>query len=136
LEETTITQLHYPLTDPVRQPMPAGGLFSTAADVARFCQMVLNGGVLDGKRYLSEMAVKQMTSRQTAEASKTSYGFGWSAGNGWFGHGGAYATNMKIDQQRGLITVWMVQHAGFPGEGAKSQGVFQKAAEDVFGNGR
>ena len=68
LEETTITQLRYPLTDRTREPMPAGGLFSTAADVARFCQMILNGGVLNGKRYLSEAAVKQMTSRQTPEA--------------------------------------------------------------------
>ena len=39
LEETTISQLHYPLTDhAVRYPMPAGGLFSTAQDVAKFCQ--------------------------------------------------------------------------------------------------
>ena len=30
--------------------MPAGGLFSTAADVARFGQMLLRGGELDGKR--------------------------------------------------------------------------------------
>src|SRR5687767_12966095 len=44
LEETPITQLAYPLEDPQRQPMPAGGLFCTAADVAVFCQMVLRGG--------------------------------------------------------------------------------------------
>ena len=50
--------------------MPAGGLFSTAADVGRFCQMVLNGGTFDGKRYLSEAAVKQMTSKQTGDAGQ------------------------------------------------------------------
>ena len=60
-----------------RQPMPAGGLFSTAADVARFCQMVLNGGEFDGKRYLSEAAVKQMTSKQTGDLDN-GYGLGWS----------------------------------------------------------
>ena len=70
LEEITIGQLKYPLSDRKRQPMPAGGLFSTAADVGRFCQMVLNGGVFDGKRYLSEAAVKQMTSKQTGDAVK------------------------------------------------------------------
>src|SRR5262249_1112701 len=43
LEETTITQLQYPLADRNRKPMPAGGLFSTASDVGRFCQMILNG---------------------------------------------------------------------------------------------
>src|SRR5262249_4277776 len=78
LEEIKITQLKYPLGDRQRQPMPAGGLFSTASDVGRFCQMVLNGGTFQGKRYLSEDAVKQMTSKQTSEAVKESYGLGWS----------------------------------------------------------
>ena len=56
LEETTIGQLYYPLTDRTQRfPMPAGGLFSTAHDMARFYQMLLNGGQLDGKRYLSEV---------------------------------------------------------------------------------
>jgi CubicO group peptidase (beta-lactamase class C family) len=133
VEETTITQLQYPLTDRTRQPMPAGGLFSTASDVARFCQMILNGGELDGKRYLSEAAVKQMTSRQTPEALPTSYGFAWSIGkDGEFGHGGAYSTNMTIDTQHGLIFIWMVQHAGFPGDGAKSQDAFKQAAKAAF----
>lgn len=133
LEPTTVTQLSYPLTDRKRQPMPAGGLFSIAQDVARFCQMILNGGELDGKRYLSEDAVKQMTSRQTPEALKESYGFGWSVGGGGFGHGGAYSTNMNIDPQRGLITIFMVQHAGFPGDGKDSGGAFKKAAMERFG---
>ncbi len=131
LEETKIGQLTYPLTDRNRQPMPAGGLFSTTSDVVRFCQMIMNGGALDGKRYLSEAAIKTMTSRQTGETIKENYGLGWSTGGGTFGHGGALSTNMTIDQDRGLITVWMVQHAGFPGEGGKSQGEFQKAARDL-----
>ena len=40
---------------------------------------------------------------------------------------------MNIDPNRGLITIFLVQHAGFPGEGGKSQGAFRKAAEDRFG---
>src|SRR5262249_44292346 len=60
LEETTIGQLQYPLRDRKRYPMPGGGLFSTAQDVGRFCQMVLGGGVFKGKRILSEAAVKEM----------------------------------------------------------------------------
>ena len=83
LEETVVTQLRYPLNDRERQPMPAGGLFSTAHDLARFCQMILAGGVFDGKRYLSEAAVKQMTSVQTGDLKingndAVGYGFGWS----------------------------------------------------------
>src|SRR5258708_9651640 len=40
LEETTITQLKYPLGDRKRQPMPAGGLFSTANELSNFYRMV------------------------------------------------------------------------------------------------
>jgi CubicO group peptidase (beta-lactamase class C family) len=132
LEEIKIGQLKYPLSDRARQPMPAGGLFSTAADIGRFCQMILNGGTFEGKRYLSEEAVKAMTSKQTG-ALKEGYGLGWSTHNGVFGHGGAHATNMNIDSNRGLITVFMVQHAGFPKDGGKSGGAFQQAAMLRFG---
>jgi CubicO group peptidase (beta-lactamase class C family) len=41
-----------------------GGLVSTARDYARFCQMLLNGGQLDGVRLLRPQTVKQMTSNQ------------------------------------------------------------------------
>ena len=129
LEETTIGQLTYPLTDRAeRFPMPAGGLFSTAHDIARFYQMLLNGGQLDGRRTLSEAAVKQLTSRQTPPELKDSYGFGFGVGNTHFGHGGAYSTNTSADTERGLIFVWLVQHAGFPGEGGKAQDAFKTAA--------
>jgi len=136
LEETTISQLKYPLSDRSRQPMPGGGLFSTAGDVARFCQMLLNGGTFEGKRLLSETAVKTMTSKQTGDALKDGYGLGFSTGGGSFGHGGALSTNMTIDTTRGLITVFLVQHAGFPGEGGKSHGAFKKAAEEQFGTAK
>ncbi|MDZ4289639.1 MAG: serine hydrolase domain-containing protein [Prosthecobacter sp.] len=133
LEETTITQLYYPLTDKTKRfPMPAGGLFSTAADVARFCQMILNGGELDGHRYVSADAIKQMSTRQTAPDLKNSYGLGWAVNPNDYGHGGAMATNMTIDPAKGLITVFMVQHAGFPGKGKDSGGAFRKAALDTF----
>jgi CubicO group peptidase (beta-lactamase class C family) len=132
LEETTITALKYPLNDRKRQPVPAGGLFSTAGDLGNFCQMLLNGGVFKGKRYLSEAAVKEMTTKQTGEAIKDNYGLGFSTGDGTFGHGGAYSTNMTIDTKRGLITVFLVQHAGFPGDGAKSRDAFKKAAEGLY----
>jgi hypothetical protein len=40
---------------------------------------------------------------------------------------------MWIDAKRGLITVWMVQHAGFPSDGGRSRDVFKKIAEERFG---
>lgn len=136
LEETTIAQLRYPLDDRSRQPMPAGGLFSTAADLGRFCRMVLGGGAFEGHRYLSEAAVREMTTKQTGEGIRQGYGLGWSTNGSTFGHGGAYATNMTIDAKRGLVTVFLVQHAGFPGDGGKSQAAFRKAAEERFGGAK
>jgi CubicO group peptidase (beta-lactamase class C family) len=136
LEETPIDQLKYPLNDRSRYPMPAGGLFSTAADLARFCQMVLNGGELDGKRYLSEAAVKKMTTRQTGASIKESYGLGWGTDCASFGHGGAFATSMTIDSKRGLITLFLVQRAGFPGDGSKAGGEFEKAVAERFGSAK
>jgi CubicO group peptidase (beta-lactamase class C family) len=136
LEETTVTQCHYPLQDRRRQPMPGGGLFSTAADVAVFCQMLMNGGKHQGKQIISEAAVREMTRRQTAPQLKESYGFGLQVGPGTFGHGGAFSTNMTIDTQHGIITVFMVQHAGFPGKGKDSGAAFKAAAVKAFGQGR
>lgn len=131
LEETTISQLSYPLDNPSRQPMPAGGLFSTAEDVVRFCWMILNRGVFEGKRYLSEEAIAQMTRRQTGKAIETSYGLGWSVDGSTFGHGGALSTQMSIDSALGRITLFLVQHAGFPGNGDQSFEAFKKAAINI-----
>lgn len=133
LEETTITQLKYPLEDRVhRFPMPAGGLFSTATDMAHFCQLILNKGTYGGKRYLSEEAVAELTRKQTADGIPEGYGLGFSTGGGNFGHGGAYATNMNIDSNHGIITIWMVQHAGYPNNGDQSYGAFRKAVEAQY----
>jgi hypothetical protein len=41
---------------------------------------------------------------------------------------------MTVDTKRGLVTVFMVQHAGFPNDGSKALGVFRKAAEDKYGD--
>ena len=109
------------------------GLFSNAYDLSLLYQMLLNGGELKGKRFLSAAAFKELTSRQTASGIKESYGLGLSVSPDGFGHGGAYSTNMDIDVKRGLITIFMVQHAGFPGDGKQSNGVFKKAAYASYG---
>ena len=129
LEETPIAQLRYPLDDRARQPVPAGGLFSTARDCARFCRMVLNGGTFEGTRYLSESAVREMTTRQTAPGIPDSYGLGWGVGDGWFGHGGAHETNMTVLATRGLIRVYLVQVAGLRRDGFKGLNVFSETVE-------
>jgi CubicO group peptidase (beta-lactamase class C family) len=128
-----------------RFPAPNGGLFSTAPDYARFCQMVLRGGELDGKRYLKPETVKLMTTIQT-DGLKT----GFTPGNGWglgwcvvrepqgitamlspgtFGHGGAYGTQAWIDPGTKRAYILMVQRANFPNSDASEvRRGFQEAA--------
>ncbi len=149
--EIPVDQLTYPLTDRTkRHPYPAGGLYSTAADVAAFGRMILGGGALDGKRLLSESAVRQMTSTQTGDltnkgkgeqgyglgfmTSRKSPGAGGPAVPGRCGHGGAYSTNLEIDPQRKLVLVYMVQRAGYTGEeSGPIYKAFETAAETSFG---
>jgi len=132
LEETTITQLKYPLDDPDRRPMPAGGLFSTANDLSLFYRMLANNGSLNGTRILSEKAVKTMTSDQTG-AANSHYGFGFGTDGKSFTHGGAYGTNSRYDLDRKLVTVFLVQHAGWAGNGKTILPEFQKAASEAYG---
>jgi len=133
IEETIISQLKYPLTDSVRQPMPAGGLFSTAGDIAKFCRMILNEGQFNGRRYLSSEAVDTMTRKQTPDSVPDGYGLGWAVGDGWCGHGGAHYTNMMVDKAKGLVKILMVQHAGFPGNGGECWNAFVQHADQRFG---
>src|SRR5205823_1862216 len=53
------------------------GLFSTAADLARFARMLLNLGELDGVRIFKRETVKLMTSVQTPETILARRGLGW-----------------------------------------------------------
>ncbi|MCC6354034.1 MAG: beta-lactamase family protein, partial [Verrucomicrobiae bacterium] len=132
IEECAIDQLKYPLDDPSRQPMPAGGLFSTAEDVSLFYRMLANNGTLAGRRILSESAVRQMTSDQSGEA-RSGYGFGIGVKGDTITHGGAYNTASAFDRERNIITVFLGQHAGWIKDGKDIIPAFQKAAADAFG---
>ncbi|MES2507988.1 MAG: serine hydrolase domain-containing protein [Verrucomicrobiota bacterium] len=133
LEPLLIGQLYYPLGDRSKRfPMPAGGLFSTAADVGVFGLMILNGGEWKGRRYLSQAAVEELTRRQTPPELSRAYGLGWAVDPDGAGHGGAFATNLSVDKKHGLVLVYMVQHSGFPGEGKKALGAFKAAAVQAF----
>jgi CubicO group peptidase (beta-lactamase class C family) len=128
-----------------RFPAANGGLFSTAGDYARFCQMVLRRGEMDGKRFFKPESVALMTSVQTGEL-KTGFtdGNGW--GLGWcvvrkpqgvtsmlapgsHGHGGAYGTQAWIDPESKRIYILMVQRANFPNADASElRRAFQEKA--------
>jgi CubicO group peptidase (beta-lactamase class C family) len=134
-----------------RFPAGNGGLFSTATDYARFCQMILRGGEYGGKRYLKPESVALMTTIQTDEL-KT----GFTEGNGWglgwcvvrkpqgasgalspgsFGHGGAYGTQAWIDPVKKRIYILMVQRANFPNSDASDvrRGFQESAASALDG---
>ncbi len=150
LEETGIYFIQGGLSDRARTAYPAGGLFSTAADVARFYQMMLRDGTWDGQRLLSSAAVAQMTRTQTGDL-KTGFvdGMSWGLGfqvvkepegvtgmlsPGTFGHGGAYGTQSWADPRRDLVLVMMIQRAGLPnGDASDMRRVFQQTAVDALG---
>lgn len=131
LEECPIVQLRYPLDDPSREPMPGGGLFSTASDVIRFYRMLANGGILDGVRVLSEPAVRELITDQTGNQKKA-YGIGIGTNGRSFSHGGAYLTNTTFDMERGLITLFLGQHASWREGGKEIMPKFQGEAWRVY----
>ncbi|MCL4177534.1 MAG: DUF1343 domain-containing protein [Verrucomicrobia bacterium] len=66
------------------------GLFTTAADLARFSRMLLNEGELDGVRVLKPSTVRLMVSVQTAEPVPDRRGLGWDIDSGYAGPRGAH----------------------------------------------
>jgi CubicO group peptidase (beta-lactamase class C family) len=104
-----------------------GGLVSTAHDYARFAQMLLNGGELDGARILSRKTIELMTTDHLPDGTPT--GFlrrGWGFGLGftvknvagldgmpssvgncyWYGIRG---TSFWVDPEEDLIGIFMIQ---------------------------
>ena len=137
LEEVPVDQLSYPVTDRARRfPFPGGGLFSTARDCAQFCRMILRDGELDGRRYVSVEAVREMTRRQTPAPVPEDYGLGWQRRAGdRFGHGGALASNMGFDRRADLVTVMLVQIVGAEGRDAGLWTGFQENATAHYAAG-
>ena len=107
--------------------------------------MLLRGGELDGKRYLSEKAVRAMSASQIGDVKyspQETYGVGWSIkltdeegpAPGSFGHSGACRTAMWIDPKSGLAMVILVERADMPGDQQKLMyGSFTKAAIEKHG---
>jgi CubicO group peptidase (beta-lactamase class C family) len=107
-----------------RQSFSGGaGLVSTARDYARFLQMMLNGGELDGVRLLSRRTVELMTSdhlRGVAFNDGQGFGLGFSVVTdvgargtpgsvGEFGWGGAYHSTYWVDPKEQLVVVYLTQ---------------------------
>jgi CubicO group peptidase (beta-lactamase class C family) len=135
-KEGKLNDVGYQLIGPVkgaRHPIPAGGLFSTAGDLARLYQMMLAGpssGGNRGRQIISPEAIKQMTSLQTGELQcgftpGMGFGFGWAVtkepqgvhammSKGTYGHGGAFGTQAWLDPEKDLFVILLIQRTGLP----------------------
>lgn len=122
-------------TDPPPMPSGGGGLVSTTADYARFAQMLLSGGQLEGVRILSSDSVKLMMTNQITPTQALvlnmgvpGVGFGLNGyvlidpaktatgqGLGTYGWGGAAGTTFWVDPGNDLFVLGMMQVLGWSG---------------------
>jgi CubicO group peptidase (beta-lactamase class C family) len=107
----------------------AGGLVSTAEDYAQFGTMLVNGGELNGKRYLGPRTIELMTSNHTGDMaggqmgmSPRGIGFGLGVqvvddpvaadrrvSKGAWGWAGAYGTNVHIEPAADMVQIILMQ---------------------------
>jgi CubicO group peptidase (beta-lactamase class C family) len=107
----------------------SGGMISTAEDYLQFAQMLVNGGELNGKRYLSPKTIELLASNHTGDLvngqfGRSARGMGFGLGvqvvqdpvaadlrqsKGTFGWAGAYGTNINIDPQEKMVNIIMMQ---------------------------
>jgi len=120
-----------PLPAGVQFHSGAGGLTGSAADYLQFCQMLLNGGQLNGVRILSRKSVELMTDNAVGDLTLANYneleqnlrGYGFGLGvrvrtstgaSGWlgsvgdYGWAGANGTYFWIDPKEQVIGIIMM----------------------------
>jgi len=105
------------------------GLFSTANDLAIYCQMILNGGSYGGVRVLAPLTVAEMTRPRVVSNSGATRGLGWdmnttfstNRGNlfplGSFGHTGFTGTSIWIDPASKMFVVFLSNRVHPDGKG-------------------
>jgi CubicO group peptidase (beta-lactamase class C family) len=150
LEATPITYLSPDLSNRKRMPLPAGGLFSCAEDLAHLYTMLVNEGSYNGRRFLKTETLKLMTTNQLGDM-KVSFADGMNMGLGFhivqtpmgvteslspgsFGHGGAYGTQAWIDPVYHFAVVLLIQRAELPNsDQSEMRRMLQKYAAMRFG---
>lgn len=105
------------------------GLFSTAADLSRFCRMLLHGGALDGARVLSPATIARMTTPSTPAGMKDVRALGWDIDStyssnrgelfpiGSFGHTGFTGTSLWLDPASKSYVVFLSNRVHPDGKG-------------------
>jgi uncharacterized protein YbbC (DUF1343 family)/CubicO group peptidase (beta-lactamase class C family) len=122
-------QVHDPTSFRMSGVAGHAGLFSTADDLAIFCQMLLQGGVYKGTRILSPMAIATMTSPRAVAESGAARGLGWDLATtfstnrgdlfplGSFGHTGFTGTSIWIDPATDLFVIFLSNRVHPDGKG-------------------
>lgn len=124
-----------------------GGLVATASDYARFAQMLLNGGELDGVRILSPKTVALMTANHIGgheldDPPRSKFGLGFwittdvgrtgeLTSEGAYGWEGFWNTRFWIDPQEALIGIFMTQAAPYTARHARFQALVYQAIEET-----
>src|SRR5882724_12009616 len=105
------------------------GLFSTADDLAIFCQMLLNGGAYNGARILSPLTIATMTQPHAVSESGAARGLGWDMASsfstnrgdlfplGSFGHTGFTGTSIWIDPASDSFVIFLSNRVHPDGKG-------------------
>ncbi|MFL6228752.1 MAG: exo-beta-N-acetylmuramidase NamZ domain-containing protein [Pyrinomonadaceae bacterium] len=105
------------------------GLFSTADDLAIYCQMILNGGEYGGVRILSPLGVAAMTRPRAVAEDGAARGLGWDVASsfssnrgdlftpGSFGHTGFTGTSVWIDPATQTFVVFLSNRVHPDGKG-------------------
>lgn len=120
-EEGAKGQGHY-VQGPRRNFAGGAGLLSTAADYARFLEMIRNGGAVDGVRLLSPRSAALMHTNMVGDnywSDGRGFGLGFEVVQrygadglvtpGTYGWGGAYGSTYAVDPGEGLVMVLMIQ---------------------------
>ena len=122
------------------------GLFSTALDLLKFLEMLLNRGCKDGQRYFSESIIKQMHTNQLGSNINDQAGLGWEmnwpvglgtiCGPKTFYKTGFTGTLVAIDPDRGVAFTLLTNriYPKRPKDSLAINGVRRDIANIVFGN--
>ena len=118
-------RVHDPLAELMGGVSGNAGVFSTAEDLSFYCRMLLNGGLLNGRRILSPTAINMLT---RAQEHGRAYGFDVNSSYAWikgddfspsaFCHSGYTGTSLVCDPELKVYLIILTNRVHPDGQGA------------------
>ncbi|MFO0807886.1 MAG: serine hydrolase domain-containing protein [Gemmataceae bacterium] len=133
-----------------KYPVPAGGLYSCAVDLAKLYRAMLGKGALGDARILKPETVAEMTTLHTGDipagfppGPNVGWGYGWcvlrkpegitaTLSAGTFGHGGAYGTQVWCDPTKGTFQVLLIQRTGINADASPMRQAMHEGAAGLL----